>query len=836
MAAVEPQIQPQLQTSQFAESEIRAAALPTDIAPTEPRIELAACDSDAVVTLCDQLQLNPLVAQTLVRRGWTDVAAAREFLAADQLHDPQALPGVVPAAEAIARQVRNGGRIAVHGDYDVDGVCSTAILVRTLARIDAQVTWHVPSRFEDGYGLSRAAIDRLASDGVTLIVAVDCGITAVDETAHALAQGIEIVICDHHTPGDALPDAPIVHPALGDYPCPELCAAATTFKLAQVLVSQLGHDPAMLDDELELVAMATVCDVVPLRGENRALVKRGISAMRATMRPGLRELMRVAAVDQLTIDATTFGFRMGPRINAAGRMFSAEPAVELMLTTSSERAATLATELNAANARRQEIEQSILREAEMQAREQRDKFAIVVAGAQWHPGVLGIVAGRIAEQFRRPCVALAIDGDVAAGSGRGGGVYDLLGGLTACSEHLTRFGGHKAAAGLELEQHLLPTFTRDFQAHAESELTADDLRPRARVDAIADPSQLTLDSADALAELGPFGMGNPEPALLIPAVTVTQLKKMGDRGQHLRLSIQGHGGRAGVVAFGWERAVAFGEDAPVSNIVLKLKRNEFRGTVEAQGRMVAQTELAAAPADEADTSWVRSFNAAFAAPLPGGGGGSIDLAKCIDRRPQTPLATIAGLAAELHDTLIVFVNDPDLWRDRFRALAAIDQRFSDVLPVAYGTPLEFPPGHALLAEPPLSPSLAPADCEKVTIGWNAPIARATAARAADMILDRSHVVAVFRALKESGESALGKLVPVLRAASPSPRIAAHAVRALAEIDVVGVVRSAEAVESITIADSQRTELDRSATFRSYSELKEESQRWLAQLTADSQTG
>ncbi|MFY9469613.1 MAG: single-stranded-DNA-specific exonuclease RecJ [Solirubrobacterales bacterium] len=807
--------------------------LPDDIAPGEPRIELAQCDSDAVVALREQLGLDPLVAQTLVRRGIGEPRLAREFIEADRLEDPAALPGAAAACRVIATHVTAGDRIAVHGDYDVDGVCSTAILVRTLTRLGADVTWHVPSRFDDGYGLSRTAIDRLAGDDVRLIVAVDCGITAISEIEHARALGVGVVICDHHAPGERLPDVPIVHPALGDYPCPELCAAAATFKLCQLLVAELERDPAMIDDEIELVGLATVCDVVALRGENRALVKRGIAAMRSSLRPGLRELIRAAGVDQLTIDAATFGFRLGPRINAAGRMFSAEPAVELMLTTDTARAAELATGLNAANARRREIEQSILFAAETQAREQRDRFAIVVSGEGWHPGVLGIVAGRIAERFRRPCIALNIEKGVAAGSGRGGGVFDLLAGLGACATHLTRYGGHKAAAGLELEASALAAFADDFRAHAATVLAIDDLRPRVRVDAIADPGQLTLATAEALAALGPFGMGNPEPAILVPAVSVADVKRMGDRRQHLRLGVVGFGGRVGVVAFGWDRVVAHGADAPLSNIVVKLKPNEFRGTVEAQARMVAHAEVAIGDPPAGD--WLDAFQAALDAPPIALASGEHDAAAGVDRRFDTPLATIAEFA-EQPDVIAVYVNEPELWRERMAAIAAIDPRLARIEPVAFGVADGDPVEHAVLAEPPLAPGMVAAGATRTTLAWNDSTLRSVTARATDLLLDRAHVVAVYKALRSASDESIGTLTPLLRAVTPSARIAALAVRTLVEVEVARVVRAGESVKSISIVNQRRTELDRSETFRSYSELKAQSQRWLNQLTADSPGG
>lgn len=809
---------------------LAADGLPQNIARDEPLIELAPCDSDAVVRLVSELGLHTFAAQTLVRRGYDTVEAARAFIAPGSLEDPLSLPGADAVAAAIAGHLQAGTRIAVHGDYDVDGVCSTAILVRTLARLNADVTWHVPSRFDDGYGLSRAAIDRLAGDGVGLIVTVDCGIGSVDEVAYAKTLGVDVAICDHHKIGAVLPDAPIVHPALADYACPELCAAATTYKLAQVLLDVLGHDADGAADELELVALATVCDVVPLYGENRALVQQGLAAMRQTLRPGLRELMRVAGVDQLKLDAGSLGFALGPRINAAGRMFSAEPAVELMLTTNEARAAELATELHGANARRREIEQEILFAAETQAREQRDQFAIVVAGEDWHPGVLGIVAGRIAERFHRPCVALAIENGVAAGSGRAGGIYDLHAGLTACEDILVRFGGHKAAAGLELDVGNLGAFRRRFQEHAAKALTLDDLRPRATVDAVGEPSQITLDAVESIAALGPFGASNREPQILLPAVTVADLRKMGDRGQHLRLGIAARGGRAGVVAFNWEKAVDSGPDSMLVNMVVKLSRNEFRGNVEAQAKLVALAELPVADPSAWDQQFSREL---FAAPLEVVADAALSLDAAVDRRADSPLAAIIELASGPSGSVVV-VNDPVEWGAMLAALAAVEPSIAEVPIHAYGDPeLTDSNWHrAVLAEPPPAPALAGVHADQVVIAWNAPGIRVIASRGTDLVLDRIHVVSMYRTIKDAKDSSWGELRAQVQTSAPSARIAAHAVRTLSELSLVRVVGEPNAVEAIEVGDSAKTELDLSPTFRSYSAYREESTTWLRQISAD----
>lgn len=752
------------------------------------------------------------------------------MLGVEEILDPSLIPGVVAAADAIVKHLRADSRIAVHGDYDVDGVCSTAILVQALARLGADVTWHVPSRFDEGYGLSITAIDKLAAGDVSLIIAVDCGIGAVGEVNHARSLGVDVVICDHHKPGDELPDAPIVHPGLGDYPTPELCAAATTFKLAQVVTASIGGDVAALDSELELVALATVCDVVPLVGENRALVVSGTERMRTTTRPGLVELMRVAGTNQLRINARSFGFSLGPRINAAGRMFSAEPAVELMLTSSAARAAELATSLDKSNYERRQVGQQVLAQAEIQARQQRDQYAIVVAGEGWHPGVLGIVAGRLAEAYRRPAIALGIEGGVAAGSGRNGGVFDLHGGLEACASHLVRFGGHRAAAGLELDVGALPAFTRDFTSFAAAALTTDDLRPQLSVDAVAEPSQISIDAITSLDLLGPFGQMNPEPLVLLPAVRVDSARKMGDSAQHRKFSVSGRGGSIGVVAFGWDGAELPLDDHSLMNMVVKLSVNEFRGNVEPQAEFCA---VAALPTRD-DRGWIEEFNSIFGAAAFTGAAGDrlgIDQARATDRTKDSPVAVIAELGPVADRTVLV-VNNAAEWQPVVSALAALDSRLDALRIMSYDDQRlgSLDADRFVLAEPPPSPIFTAFGDTPVTIAWNDATARITAGRGADLLLTRDHAVELFRVIRAAGGASFGDLAPQLRDALPSARVAARATQALHEISMLRVDHDGSTVEAIHAVESVKSDLELSPTFRSYSAYREESERWLRQLT------
>ena len=360
----------------------------------------------------------------------------------------------------------------MHGDYDVDGVSATAVLVRALRTVGGDVDWYLPSRIDDGYGLARATVDRLAARGTQLLVTVDCAITAVEEVAAARAAGLDVVVTDHHAPraDGVLPDAPIVHPRIGGYPCPELCAAGVAHLLARALLEAAGMDPAAADADLDLVALATVADCVPLVDENRRLVRAGLRALASTRKAGLQALMQVARVDPSGVDAGAIGFRLAPRINAAGRLHRADAGLELLLTTDVERARAVAAELDAVNVERRDVETRILFEAEAQVAEARaagaEPAAYVLAADGWHPGVIGIVASRIAERHHRPAVLIALDGDEGTGSGRSIPAFDLLGGLEAASADLLRHGGHRAAAGLTIARGRVEAFRAAFVAHA----------------------------------------------------------------------------------------------------------------------------------------------------------------------------------------------------------------------------------------------------------------------------------------------------------------------------------------------------------------------------------
>ncbi len=599
------------------------------MAPGEVRIELPFYSLPDALTLQRELGVGMVLAQVLVRRGLADPADARSFLAAADRHDPSELAGIDRALDTIRAQLERGGRITVHGDYDVDGICATAIMVRALRALGADADWFIPSRLDDGYGLSETTVHRLAQRGTGLIVTVDCAITAVAEVAAARAAGIEVVVCDHHAPraDGALPDCPIVHPSLGGYPCPDLCGAGVAYKLAQAL----GASTA--EEDLELVALATIADLVPLRGENRRLVREGLRALSMTTRPGLRALMAVAKVDPGAIDTGTVGFRLAPRINATGRLRRADAGLELLLCSDPVRARVIARELDELNADRRAVEHRILWEAEAQVAEleaQRPRMAYVLAGEDWHPGVVGIVASRIVERHHRPALLIALDesSGTATGSGRSIPGFDLLGALHAVAGHLERYGGHRAAAGVTLDAAALPALAEAFEAHAASVLTPDQLMPVERADAVVSGHELGLDLAEQLETLEPCGMSNPAPRLLVAGARFDDVRAMGE-GRHARFTVLSGGIRARAVAFGCDGKPVARLDQP-HDATFKLERNTYNGAVEPRLVLRHAQRCAPAPIERLSDSFDRTGDGYLAAVLAeleteldgGDGGGS----------------------------------------------------------------------------------------------------------------------------------------------------------------------------------------------------------------------
>ena len=545
---------------------------------------IASVDSRAACSLARDLGVSDITASVLARRGYDTPEIATRFLdAALPGHDALLLGDMEVAVERIRSAVASGTRICVHGDYDVDGICATALAVLFLRELGADVVWHLPSRFEEGYGVSRETLARLADDGVGLVLTVDCGITAVDEVAEAAGRGLDVVVTDHHRPGAVLPDCPIVATRPSSYPFPELCGTGVVFKLGEAL---LGSEHPAVRRNLDLVALATIADVVPLVDENRALAAAGLLQLAATQRPGLQALMRSAGVDPAAVDSGAVGFRLAPRINAAGRLGRPDVALELVLTDDAGEARRHADTLEELNRDRQAVEDRIVREAAAvvdampESRQRRRGY--VLWNEDWHEGVIGIVASRLAERFHRPVVLITRSHDSWKGSGRSIPSFDLHGALSACSANLERFGGHRAAAGLSVEESRIAAFADDFAAYADANLDPDELFEVVRVDAVVSAQDLTLDLAEELARLAPFGLGNPEPTLLVPATEAVAPATVGD-GKHLRFRVRQHGRDGGsAIAFGQGTQIDRLRAAGRFDVAFRLKENHWNGTVAPQ--------------------------------------------------------------------------------------------------------------------------------------------------------------------------------------------------------------------------------------------------------------
>jgi single-stranded-DNA-specific exonuclease len=612
--------------------------------------------------LMQALDLPEPVAVTLVRRGHRTVADARAFLEASETHDPFAFESMREITATIERAVAAGLTITVHGDYDCDGVSATAILVRALRQLGGRCDWYIPDRMGDGYGLTSEGVARLAERGTGLLITADCGITCPDEVAAARAAGMEVIVTDHHEPGSSLPDCPILHPRLSGYPFGELCAAGVAHKLSAAL---LGTEEA--EPDLDLVALATVADLVPLRGENRALVRRGLAVARRGSRVGLRALCEAASVAPERLDEGDLAFRLGPRINAAGRLYRADAGVELMLTEDEARAGAIATELNRANSERRTTERAVVDAAETARAELPEDLAsapgLVLAGTGWHPGVVGIAASRLAERHLVPTVLIGIDSD---GHGRGSGRsipgFDLLAALDACGEHLTRYGGHRAAAGLELDADRIAAFREAFVAHAAA-VGQDRLVSTEAIDAVVGGESLGHDVAEALERLAPFGMGNPGVRLLVPSVRVRDVRPMGDGDKHARFLLESGARTAMGVAFGVNGQLAEAKLVDPVDVSVKLELNEWNGAVEPR---VVLGELyrdeAAAPEDETSAfpdaeEWRLRFDAEREAPLGEWGAPyrshGDEAREVVDRRGDSGVAAVAALASCSEPVLVL---------------------------------------------------------------------------------------------------------------------------------------------------------------------------------------
>jgi single-stranded-DNA-specific exonuclease len=531
--------------------------------------QVAAHDESVVRDLSMRLRIAPLLAQVIIARGCATPESAAAYLAKKlvDLHDPELLPGVSTAADRIVAAVQAGRRITVYGDYDVDGVTATSLLWHCLQLTGATVDYYIPSRLEEGYGLNCEALRQLhAEDPTRLVVTVDCGITSVAEAALARELGLELIITDHHQFAESLPEETVlVHPRLpGNYPFGELCGVGVAFKLAWAICARLGDgkkaSPKMREfllGAIGLTAIGTIADVVPLVDENRILVHFGLASLVERANPGLKALLKVCGLsDRGALQSEDVGFGIAPRINAAGRLGQARLAVELLTTSDPERAAALASYLDELNKNRQTVERKMLKQAKELVAERpewQDQRALVLAHEEWHPGVIGIVASRVAEHFQRPTIMISIHGvnGLAQGSGRSFAGFNLHEGLTACRHLLVGFGGHHAAAGLKIEPAGIDNFRTAFSTFVAEHHLVRPGESQLNIDAEIRLADLTIRSITDLELLGPFGAHNPRPVFVASNVQLANPpKKMGEGERHLSIQVRQYGKTMRGVAFG----------------------------------------------------------------------------------------------------------------------------------------------------------------------------------------------------------------------------------------------------------------------------------------------
>lgn len=513
-------------------------------------------DPAVVFRLMQELGIHRLAADVLAHRGFTDSDRAAQFLNPQlaSLHDPLLMRGMGAAVQRLQQAIEREEPILLYGDYDVDGTTSIVILKKSLGFLNARAEFHVPHRLRDGYGMRAEVIEAAAAKGVKLIVSVDTGIRATEVVRQARELGIDVIVTDHHLPEAELPPAlAVLNPNRPDceYPEKNLCGAGVTFKLIQALFAASGlsrdRQSRLLDSLLKMVAIATIADIVPLTGENRVIVRRGLAGLRQVKNPGLRALIDVSGLTEGVPPSThQVGFRIAPRINAAGRMDSAMDVINLFLTEDDERARQLASQLDVLNRERQEAEAEIVQSILDRCQESpfdEDCAALVFAEPGWHLGVVGIVASRLVERFCRPVFVLsdAAEGGLLSGSGRSIPAFHLLEALETMPDLFRKFGGHRQAAGLTIERKSVAEFRRRFDAYARTRLTPDDMRPQYTVDADAAFPDLTEQAIDEVFSLAPFGFGNPTPLFCSESVEVAGQPKVFGNGKHLKAPLRQQG-------------------------------------------------------------------------------------------------------------------------------------------------------------------------------------------------------------------------------------------------------------------------------------------------------
>jgi single-stranded-DNA-specific exonuclease len=546
------------------------------------------CNDEQTAALAAAIGVHPTVARLLCLRGFGDPDAASRFLnpTLDHLNDPFTLADMDRAVARLEQALAQRQRIAIHGDYDVDGITSTVILRRALEMLGGEVVHFIPERLRDGYGLQPAAIERLHADGVQLIVSVDCGIRGADAARRARELGVDLIITDHHEPEGTLPPAlAVINPKRHDCPYPDknLAGVGVALKLVQALCQRAGREK-WLPAFVKIAAIGTLADVVPLIGENRVIARLGLASLtRGPHTIGLRSLLDAAGLSGRTIDSYEVAFMLAPRVNAAGRMSTPDIAMRLLLATGEamgDEARALAQQLNDENLRRQREEADLVAQAKKAIETDPAVGAhnvLVVGGAGWHRGVIGIAASKLVDAYHKPAIVLSVDGDVAHGSCRSIPDFDMLGALERCSDLFIRFGGHKQAAGLTMEAGRVGEFRARINAYADAVLEPDQLRPRLRIDGPLSLKAITHDLMKGLDSMGPFGLANPRPIFhATPVEIVDGPRTLKER--HLKMTFAQDGRRFQAIAWrAAERADFLDKHRGGVNLAFSLGRNEYQG-------------------------------------------------------------------------------------------------------------------------------------------------------------------------------------------------------------------------------------------------------------------
>ncbi|MBI2841950.1 MAG: single-stranded-DNA-specific exonuclease RecJ [Armatimonadetes bacterium] len=538
--------------------------------------------------LAEEAGISETVALILLNRGITTAADARAFLAPslDNLHDPTLLPDMEQGVSRLARALDAGEKVLVHGDYDVDGVTSAALLVRALSRLGANVVHRVPHRKREGYDIKPWTADEAHAEGVSLIITADCGVTACETIERAQSLGIDIIVTDHHEPGEELPKAvAVINPRRKDsaYPFPELAGVGVAMKFAQALVRRLGYnDRKFLEKYLDLAALGTIADVMPLVDENRIIARFGLEAIGNSRKIGLQAMLKRAGLAGRRITSHTVGFVLGPRINAVGRMDDAAIALQLLITNDEAEAEELVEVLEQHNQNRQEVQSKIFDEAiaQLEQRDLESLRAIVLSGEDWNSGVVGIVANKVVEQFGRPAILLSVDpkSGLASGSARSIECFNMIDALGECRDLLIRAGGHAFAAGLSLKTDRLSEFESKLNELAFRLISPEDLVPRIAIDCQLDPQEVSWELLKDIRRLEPFGAGNPEPVFATSGLEVTESRRVGSDGSHLKLRVLGRSGeQMHCIAFGQGDMDSTAQVGRLVDLCYNIRSNHYNG-------------------------------------------------------------------------------------------------------------------------------------------------------------------------------------------------------------------------------------------------------------------